>query len=146
MPSPRSGTVLGAVALGGALGALARHGAATLWPTGGGDFPWTTTLVNVIGCALTGIVLVLVLERAPERPAHPLAKPFLATGFLGGFTTFSAYAVEVERLFSGGHAASAVAYLVLTPVLALLAVWTAATAVRRARRPRAVPHAGGGPR
>ncbi|MEY7979197.1 CrcB family protein, partial [Streptomyces pilosus] len=64
------------------------------------------------------------------RTAHPLVRPFLGTGVLGGFTTFSTYAVDVRDLLDGGHAAAGVVCLVVTPVAALTAVWTAAAATR----------------
>ncbi len=89
---PRTGTrwqVLAVVAAGGALGASARYGAGLLWPTEPDAFPWTTLCVNVVGCALIGIFLV-VLQEAWQAP--PLVRPFVATGVLGGFTTFSTYA------------------------------------------------------
>lgn len=72
--------VLGAVAVGGGIGAAARYGAALVWPTGPGSFPVTTLLVNVIGCALIGVLIVVVTEI---RSAHHLTRPFLGTGVLG---------------------------------------------------------------
>ncbi|MEU5254433.1 fluoride efflux transporter CrcB [Streptomyces longwoodensis] len=128
--------VVGVVAVGGGLGALARYAAAQGWPTALGGFPWTTFWVNVVGCAVIGVFLVLITEvlTAPHR----LVRPFFGTGVLGGFTTFSTYAVDLQRLFDTGHARTAVAYLAATPCAALTAVWLAATATRRVllRRPR----------
>ncbi|MFJ4485405.1 fluoride efflux transporter CrcB [Streptomyces longwoodensis] len=127
--------VVGVVAVGGGLGALARYAAAQGWPTAQGGFPWTTLWVNVVGCAVIGVFLVLITEvlTAPHR----LVRPFFGTGVLGGFTTFSTYAVDLQRLFDAGHARTAVAYLAATPCAALTAVWLAATATRRVllRRP-----------
>ena len=90
--------IAGAVAAGGVIGALARHGAGVALPTAAGAFPLTTFAVNVVGCALMG-ALVAALARTPG--AHPLLRPFLGTGVLGGFTTFSAFAVETVELLSG---------------------------------------------
>ncbi|WP_431995738.1 fluoride efflux transporter FluC [Streptomyces griseoflavus] len=120
--------VLAAVALGGAAGATARYAATLGWPTPAGAFPWTVLGVNVAGCAAIGVLMVIVTE---VRTAHPLARPFLGTGVLGGFTTFSTYAVDVRDLLDGGHQAAGAACLVATPVAALAAVWTAAAATRR---------------
>jgi CrcB protein len=121
--------VLAAVAVGGGLGAVGRYGASRLWPVPPHDFPWTTLGVNALGCLLIGVLMVTVAETAGG--AHPLVRPFLGTGVLGGFTTFSAYALDTEQLFSHGRPGPALACLALTPVTALLAVWLAATATRR---------------
>ncbi|PAU50439.1 fluoride efflux transporter CrcB [Streptomyces albireticuli] len=122
------GAVVCAVSLGGGLGAAARYGAGLLWPTAGGAFPWTTFVVNTVGCALIGVLLTVI---AGLPAPHRLLRPFLGTGVLGGFTTFSTYAVDVERLAGDGRLPTAVAYCVGTPVAALAAVWAAATATRR---------------
>lgn len=122
----RHGAVLAAVALGGALGAGARYGASQLWPTAAAGFPWTLLWTNVAGCAAIG-VLMAVLPAAP----HPLLRPFLGAGFLGGFTTFSAYAADIHRLLGQGRPQTAAAYLAATLLLALAAVWGAASGTRR---------------
>ncbi|WP_327679429.1 fluoride efflux transporter CrcB [Kitasatospora sp. NBC_00458] len=122
------GPVVAVVAVGGALGASARYGAGLLWPDGPAAFPWTTLLVNVVGCALIGVLLVLVTEG---RPVHPLVRPFLGTGVLGGFTTFSTYAVDIRRLVGEGRPGAAAAYLGVTLLAALAAVWAAAGVTRR---------------
>ncbi|MGW7069381.1 fluoride efflux transporter CrcB [Streptomyces sp. NPDC054855] len=116
------------VAVGGAIGASARYGASLIWPTAPGTFPTTTLLVNVIGCALMGVLMAVLTEA---RTPHRLLRPFFGTGVLGGFTTFSTYAVDIERLVAGGHAGTGLAYLGLTLLAALAAVWAAAWATRR---------------
>jgi CrcB protein len=126
--SQRPGPLLAAIAVGGAVGACGRYGAALLWPTAAGSFPVTTLVVNVLGCAAIGLLMVTVVELGS---AHPLVRPFLGTGVLGGFTTFSTYAVDVERLVDDGRAGLALAYLALTVTAALGAVWLSATATRR---------------
>ncbi|WP_406200725.1 fluoride efflux transporter CrcB [Kitasatospora sp. NBC_01560] len=122
------GPAVAVVALGGAVGASARYAAGLLWPDGPADFPWTTLTVNLLGCAVIGVFLVVITEG---RPAHPLLRPFFGTGVLGGFTTFSTYAVDVRRLLEGGRPGPAVAYLGLTLLGALAAVWAAAGLTRR---------------
>ncbi|WP_329156790.1 CrcB family protein [Streptomyces anulatus] len=126
-PDPPQGRVLAAVAAGGALGALARYGALVLWP-GGGGFPWTVFSVNVSGCALIGVLMVLTVERG--RVTHPLVRPFLGVGVLGGFTTFSTYAAGVSDLLVRQEALTALAYAAATMVAALGAVWAAAAGTR----------------
>lgn len=119
--------ILAAVAAGGALGAAARHLAGERWPTAPGDLPLTTAAINLLGSAAIGVLLVVVSERWAHRR---LVRPFLGTGVLGGFTTFSAYAVDVQHLATGGQPLRAVVYLVATPVLALLAAAVGSRATR----------------
>ncbi|MEU3206087.1 CrcB family protein [Streptomyces cyaneofuscatus] len=128
-PAASQGRVLGAVAAGGALGALARYGALVLWPVAGGGFPWTVFVVNVSGCALIGVLMVLTVERG--RVTHPLVRPFLGVGVLGGFTTFSTYAADVSGLLVRQELLTAVAYMAATVVAALAAVWSGAVVTRR---------------
>ncbi|PPS89742.1 fluoride efflux transporter CrcB [Streptomyces sp. MH60] len=120
--------VVAAVALGGGTGAAARYAALLGWPTQSGGFPWTTFVVNVAGCAVIGVFMVVVTE---VRPAHRLVRPFFGTGVLGGFTTFSTYAVDTRSLFADGRVPTGLAYLAATPLAALTAVWLAAWAARR---------------
>ncbi len=121
------------VALGGAVGACARHGASLLWPNPPGTFPWTTLTVNAVGCAAIGAFLVIVTD---VWAAHRLVRPFFGTGVLGGFTTFSTYAVDVRHLAAAGQVRVALGYLLATLVAALVAVWLSATATRRLVRRR----------
>jgi CrcB protein len=76
-------------ALGGALGALARWGVTTALPHSPTGWPWATLLVNLTGCLLFGALLAVLTARSPEPP---WARPFLAVGVLGGYTTYSAAA------------------------------------------------------
>lgn len=113
------GAVLVVIALGGGFGALARYGLAELLPTQPGRFPWGTFTVNVIGCFLIGVLMVLITE---VWSAHRLVRPFLGVGFLGSFTTFSTYAVETRGLLQPGSVGLAFAYLAGTLICALLVV------------------------
>jgi CrcB protein len=106
-------------ALGGALGALARWGVAGALPSPAGRWPWATLLVNVTGCLLIGVLLAVVLARFPSSS---WARPFLATGVLGGYTTYSAFAVDVVRLVDAGHAPVAGLYVVTSVAGGALAV------------------------
>ncbi|GAA4617020.1 fluoride efflux transporter CrcB [Saccharopolyspora hordei] len=111
--------VLAAISIGGGLGALARYGIAQLAPSVPGHFPWGTFWTNVLGCFLIGILMVLITE---VWSAHRLLRPFLGVGFLGGFTTFSTYAVETHALLRPGSVGTAFGYLAGTMVGALVAV------------------------
>ncbi|MFE3553694.1 CrcB family protein [Streptomyces sp. NPDC059193] len=132
------GRVLAAVAAGGAVGASARYGIGLLWPAGPGEFPWATLVINAAGSALIGVLMVLISEGGRTAP-HPLVRPFAGVGILGGFTTFSTYALDFSRLLDEGEAGTALAYAGLTVVAALGAVWAAASVTRRAVRGRAAP-------
>ncbi len=129
--SPHPAPVIAAVAAGGAIGASARYGAALLWPTATDAFPWTTLVINVAGCAVIGAFMVLITE---VWTAHRLVRPFFGTGVLGGFTTFSTYAADIRRLIDDAHPRIALAYLALTLVAALGAVWAATAGTRRVAR------------
>jgi fluoride exporter len=129
-----------AISLGGLLGALARTGVAAVVPFHPPAFPWATFTVNVVGAFAIGAVSVLTVER---RDAHPLRRPFWATGVLGGFTTFSALAVDAVRLSDAQARPTAIAYVISTVVVGLLAVRVAARVTRtttgRRDRPAGLP-------
>ncbi|MGW8747594.1 fluoride efflux transporter FluC [Streptomyces sp. NPDC055794] len=120
--------VVAVVALGGATGASARYGAALWWPTAAGGFPWTTLVVNAAGCAVIGVFMVVISD---VWAAHRLVRPFFGAGVLGGFTTFSTYAVDVQQLVAADRARTGLAYLGLTPLVALATVRSAAWVTRR---------------
>lgn len=124
---PGRPAVLGAVALGGVLGAEARWALGLAWPHRPDQFPWSTLVINVSGCLLMGLLMVLITER--RRP-HPLLRPLLGVGVLGGYTTFSTYAVDAVQAVHAGRAWLALGYVVATPVLAVLAVAAGAGAAR----------------
>lgn len=117
-----------AVAAGGALGALARYGISVVVPHGSGAFPWATFVTNGLGCLIIGAFMIFV-TRVWSAPR--LLRPFFGVGVLGGFTTFSAYVLEIHSLLLVDAYGFAVAYLVGTVVVALLAVWVGAELVRR---------------
>ncbi|GEC03975.1 putative fluoride ion transporter CrcB 1 [Streptomyces spinoverrucosus] len=120
--------IVAVVALGGGIGAAARYGAALLWPVAAGGFPWTTLWVNAVGCAVIGVLMVVITD---VWAAHRLVRPFFGTGVLGGFTTFSTYAIDIQRLVDAGEARTGLAYLAATVLAALAAVWLAVAATRR---------------
>lgn len=79
--------MLAAISAGGVTGSLARYALAEVYPHRLGGFAWATFGINVSGCLLIGVVMVLVTDLWPTRT---LLRPFLGTGVLGGCTTFSA--------------------------------------------------------
>jgi CrcB protein len=120
--------VLAVIALGGALGAAARYGVAQAIPvTGTTGFPWATFWTNVSGSLALGVILTLVLERFP--PTRYL-RPFLATGFLGAFTTYSTFAAETDLLAVHGAYVRALAYAIGSLAAGFVAVWIGMVSAR----------------
>jgi CrcB protein len=120
-PAGEGGTVVAYLlaALGGALGALARWGVATGLPSSPGTWPWATLLVNLTGCLLIGVLLAVLLARSPDSPR---LRPFLATGVLGGYTTYSTFAVDAVALVDVGRPGVAVGYVLASVLGGILAV------------------------
>lgn len=127
--------VLGAVALGGVIGSLARYGLLVAFPPQPGRFETATFLANAVGGLLIGALMVVVTDIAPDRR---LLRPFLGAGVLGGFTTFSTFIVGVGRAVDADAALLALAYATATIAAALAAAATGMWATRRltARRRR----------
>lgn len=125
--------VLAAIAAGGALGALARYGLGSAFPHRAGEFPWAVFWVNVSGCLLIGVLMVLITET---WRAHRLVRPFLGAGVLGGFTTFSTYVVDVQEMVEHGAPLVGLAYLAGTLAAALTAVYAGVRVTRLLARPR----------
>lgn len=114
---------VGLVALGGALGALARFGVSSALPPRA--FPWHTLLVNLAGAFVLG---ALVLDHGAEHRTRLL----VAVGFLGAFTTLSTYSAETVDLWRNGHVAAAIGNVLgngLGGPLMALAGWRLAAAL-----------------
>ncbi len=107
------------VALGGAIGASGRYlvsqMAARLL---GASFPWGTITVNVVGSLAMGVLAACLMSTKTTSPAVP----FLMTGILGGFTTFSAFSLDALMLVERGQMGSAALYVALSVVLSIGAV------------------------
>ena len=125
--------VLGVIALGGAAGAALRHGVAELLPRDPEGFPTATFLVNVTGCLAIGLLMVAI---AAWWPRSRYVRPLLGVGVLGGFTTFSTYALESRDLVAEGAAPTSVLYLAATLGAGLLAVVAGMAAGEARVRPR----------
>jgi CrcB protein len=120
--------ILSAIAVGGVLGTLARYALQAAFPHVVTEFGWATFGVNVVGCFLIGVLMVVLTRHYPDSA---LLRPFLGVGVLGGFTTFSAYALDIDQAFLAGAVGTALAYLLATVVAALVAVWAGSTVARR---------------
>ncbi|RYZ92106.1 MAG: fluoride efflux transporter CrcB [Moraxellaceae bacterium] len=110
------------VAMGGAIGSMARYGLSALVikqvnPT---NFPWGTFSVNILGCMLAGVFL---LAAESMQSMSQEARLFIVTGLLGGFTTFSAFGIETLALLRRGELLMAISYASLSIILGVLAMW-----------------------
>lgn len=106
------------VAVGGALGSVARYAAYRLWPASPGGWPVPTLTVNLLGSFAIGLLYMYVSTIVGRGGSGENARLFWMTGVLGGFTTYSAFALESLLL---GFSATAVAYVLATVVGCLLA-------------------------
>jgi CrcB protein len=121
-----NGTML--VFVGGGLGAAARHGINSI--SGllfGSRYPWGTFLINVLGSMLIGI---LAEWFALQSQASANLRLFLVTGILGGFTTFSAFSLEIGLLHERGATVAAIGYAALSVGCAVGAMFGGMYAVR----------------
>ncbi|MDQ3068641.1 MAG: fluoride efflux transporter CrcB [Acidobacteriota bacterium] len=111
-----------AIALGGGLGAVARHALnSALQGAARPAFPYGILLVNVLGSAAAGILLGLVVSHRIQL--SDTARAFVLVGVLGGFTTFSAFSLDTLELARAGHAGRAMLNVAGNVGLGLLAVW-----------------------
>lgn len=112
-----------AVAAGGALGSMARF-----WLGGvvaaltGPRFPWGTLLINILGSGIIGGVAGLT-AMPPRVAMHPDVRIFLMVGICGGFTTFSAFSLQLLELLQTGYVAAGLLYAAGSVLLCLLFVW-----------------------
>jgi CrcB protein len=106
---------------GGGLGAVLRYGVNRLaFHLLGPGFPWSTLIVNVLGSLLMGL-LIGARAAVPGGVSHHM-RLFLATGLLGGFTTFSAFSLDALTLWERGQVGVALVYVLASVVVSLLAV------------------------
>ena len=117
------------VAAGGALGAVLRW-LVVRWATHvlGSGFPWGTMIVNVAGSLVMGVVAVLMMERFPGSWGR--MAPFVMTGLLGGFTTFSAFSLDALYLIERGRNLAAAGYMGFSVLLSVAGLWAGLTLAR----------------
>ena len=105
------------VAIGGALGACARYGVAQIMLRQlGPGYPYGTLFVNIAGSFLMGILIELIALRWSPSPE---IRVLLVTGFLGGFTTFSAFSLDVALMVEKGETLSAAGYVLMSVFLSV---------------------------
>lgn len=121
---------LGAIFVGGAIGAFARAGLVELLPHQVAEWPWPTFVANLVGALALGYLATRLQERLPLSAYR---RPLLGTGLCGALTTFSTMQLELVRMLESGAAGLAAAYATTSIALGLLAVWVMTNLVRRAR-------------
>ncbi|WP_448630356.1 fluoride efflux transporter FluC [Cellulomonas soli] len=134
------------VGLGGALGTGARYALTSAAPVPDGGWPAATFTENLLGAFLLGLLLESLVRRGPESTGIRRLRLTLGTGVLGGFTTFSTLAIEVERLGAAGHVGTALTYALASVVLGFLTalggvLLGARRHARRSTRRAGAPHA-----
>jgi fluoride exporter len=135
-PGSGSPGLLAAIAVGGILGAEARYGLSVALPHADQRFPWSTLVINVTGCLLIGVLMTVLLSMPSP---HRLIRPFLGVGVLGGYTTYSGFAVDIERLVLAHRPLVALSYLVLTVLAGAGGVWLASALTARVRPTQGEP-------
>ncbi len=121
---------LGAIALGGAAGALGRVGLSEAFPPTPGEWPWVIFAINMVGAFVLAL-LVTWLQR--HRPLATLHHPLLATGLCGTFTTFSTMQLEVLEMIDRHRNGLALGYVAASVAIGCLLVALATAMVPRAR-------------
>ena len=112
-----------AVAIGGALGSIARYALSTwIFDVSSHKFPYATLAVNVLGSFVMGILFVIIVEKA-ALPTE--MRSLLMIGFLGAFTTFSTFSLDALGLWQNGHIFMSLVYMLATVILCLIAISSA---------------------
>ena len=120
---------LGAIFLGGAIGAVARVWIGRHLASGAGSWPWSTFAINISGSFALAYLATRLQERLPQSTYR---RPLLGTGFCGAYTTFSTMQVEILGIAEAHRYGLAVGYALASIAAGLAAIWLATSIVRRA--------------
>lgn len=121
---------LAAVFTGGALGAVLRAGLSNAWVHDPTRWPWATFVANIVAAATLGYMVTRLQERLPLSSYR---RPMWGTGLCGGLSTFSTMQLEVVAMAQAGAGRLAIAYLLVSVVLGLIAIHVMTSVVRRVR-------------
>ena len=117
------------VGLGGAIGAMGRYGVSVLvghfWRT---SFPFATVIINVVGSLAMGLLVGWLARTLPEGQQD--IRLFVAVGILGGFTTFSAFSLDVITLLERGETAAALGYILASVIVSVVALFVGLLIIR----------------
>lgn len=112
-----------AVWAGGSVGCALRAAADLRWPVGVGGFPTTILMINVLGAFALGLLLELLALRGKDGGVRRRMRLLLGSGLLGGFTTYSTFAVATVELLRGGMVGTAAAYAAGTVLIGCVMAW-----------------------
>jgi fluoride exporter len=115
------------VMTGGAIGAALRFGLSRVFPVGASSWPWPTFAANLLGGLLMGMLAAWLLRTG--APGENI-RLFLGVGVLGGFTTFSAFSLEMAQMIQRGQASLATVYALTSVALALIALFAGMTMMK----------------
>jgi CrcB protein len=121
---------LAAIFAGGALGGATRTWLSDIAPAHGGQWPWVTFAVNVVGCLALGYFVTRLQERLPITAYR---RPLLGTGICGGLTTFSTFQLDLLHMLDHGDVALALLYVAVSVAAGFLGVLLGTAIVRRAK-------------
>jgi CrcB protein len=121
---------LGAIFVGGFVGAVARAAIVEAFPHESGQWPWATFTVNVAGAVLLGYFTTRLQERLPLSSYR---RPLLGTRLCGALTTFSTMQIELLEMLDGDRIGLAIAYAAISVGAGLFAVAVSTNLVRRSR-------------
>lgn len=110
---------IAAVFVGGCLGVAAREALVGAFPAGGG-IPWAVFTINIVGAFALGVLLEALSRHGPDTGRRRIIRMLLGTGFMGGFTTYSALATDTADLLTSGSGGAALAYGVATVIVGAL--------------------------
>lgn len=110
------------VFIGGGLGSLARFAFSKYFGVSHGGFPLATLLSNTVSCVILGLVVSALYTKATASNYTAYSLLFIATGFCGGFSTFSTFSLDTFQLFNNGQYAVALGNVAANILVCLLAI------------------------
>ncbi len=122
---------LAVILVGGSIGTGIRAGLSSAFPHGPGEWPWATFGINLTGALLLGILLEVLAGTGPDRGWRRVVRLGLGTGVLGGFTTYSTFAVETVELLRAGAWLAGIGYALGSVLVGLVAAWSGVLLARR---------------
>ena len=133
-PRPWRARTLVLIALGGAVGATARDQLEQAFPAASGGWPWATFWINVSGAFVLGLLLEMLAVLGPDEGWRRRMRLGVGTGLLGGYTTYSSFAVETVLLGRDRDLVVALGYAVASLVAGFAAAYVATVAISKAHR------------
>jgi len=109
------------VAVGATVGTLVRASIELVFPHAPGEWPWATFAINILGSLALGALIEALALRGPDTGRRRMLRLGVGTGVVGGFTTYSTFVVEIDRLATAGAVSMALVYALASVVLGVVA-------------------------